>query len=200
MNDIEYPGNSYASRKNQTEKEVPSERKVEKVIKGSATVKKKFAGSLFSEDVANVGSHILMNVIIPSVRDVIVDVVTDAAKMIFYGEKGMGKKGSSSIGSKVSYRQYYDSDRQRSEPSVKSHFDYDDISLDSRGDAEEVLIQLDDIIERYKVARVADLYELIGVTPPYTAYKYGWSSLKSAKVVATRRGYSLDLPRAIPLD
>lgn len=199
MNDIEYPNNSYASRRNASETETATERKVEKVIKGSATVKKKFAGSLFSEDIANVGTHVLMNVILPSVKDIIVDMVTDAVKMTFYGEKGVGKK-SSTINSKVSYRQYYDNDRQRAEPVVKSNFDYDDILLDSRGDAEEVLIQLEDIIDRYKVARVADLYELIGVTPPYTAYKYGWSSLKSAKVVATRRGYSLDLPRAIPLD
>ena len=81
-----------------------------------------------------------------------------------------------------------------------SRFDYDDIVIESRGEAEAVLIQMDDLIERYGFVSVLDLYDMCELTAPYTSDKYGWTDLRTARVVPVRKGYVLKLPRALPLD
>jgi hypothetical protein len=60
---------------------------------------------------------------------------------------------------------------------------------------------MDDIINRYGVVSVGDLYDLAGIsTTNYTVNKYGWTNIRSAHVVRTRDGYLLKLPRALPLN
>ena len=69
-------------------------------------------------------------------------------------------------------------------------YEYDDIIIESRGDAELVLDQLEEIISTYGVASVADLYDLVGITGrSYTDNKYGWTDIRNAKVVRTGRLY-----------
>ena len=61
-------------------------------------------------------------------------------------------------------------------------------------------MRMDELIEKFKVASVADLYDLVGVSCDYTANNYGWTNLRNASVVRVRDGYLLKLPRALPLD
>ena len=122
--------------------------------------------------------------------------ITEIVDMILYG--GSSKRGRS-IASKVSYRNYYDEPRTRDNARPLNVYDYDDVILESRGDAEEVLNQLNDLIDVYRIASVADLYDLVGVTPNYTDFKYGWTNLANAEVVRTRDGYKIKLPRALPI-
>ena len=72
--------------------------------------------------------------------------------------------------------------------------------IESRGEAEEVLCRLDEIIDVYGVARVADLHDLVGVTGNYTDNHYGWTNLRNADVVrVSGGGYRLKLPKALPI-
>ena len=57
-----------------------------------------------------------------------------------------------------------------------------------------------DAIARYGIVTVADLYDMAGLTAPYTSQKYGWMSVNGVNVVRTRDGYVLKLPRAVPID
>ena len=61
---------------------------------------------------------------------------------------------------------------------------------------------MDDMIDRYGWATVLDLYESadLGGSAPYTANKYGWTSLRSADIIKVRDGYVIKLPKAMPLD
>ena len=57
-----------------------------------------------------------------------------------------------------------------------------------------------EMIEEFGMASVLNLYDLIGVTAPFTADKYGWTDIRNATAVRVRDGYLLKLPRVMPLD
>jgi hypothetical protein len=59
---------------------------------------------------------------------------------------------------------------------------------------------MDDIIERYRMVSVADLFDLVGESCSFTDQKYGWTNLRNAEVVRVRDGYMIKLPKALPFD
>ena len=60
---------------------------------------------------------------------------------------------------------------------------------------------MDELISIYGFVSVADLYDMVGITQPYTYNKYGWTNLNSASATKLRGGgYLLNLPKALPLD
>ena len=69
-----------------------------------------------------------------------------------------------------------------------------------RVEAEEVRRQMLDVIARYGFVTVADMYDMAGLTPPYTANSYGWVNIRTAEPVRVRDGYILRLPKASPID
>lgn len=199
----EYSSNSHKSK----QQNASEEKKVTTVVSGNVKTKKKnevqkFADVFISEDVANVKSYILMDVLVPAIKKAISDIVTNGIDMILYGEAGRSKKNNSG-GSKVSYRSYYENpSRRESSPRVRGNdFDYDDLIFDKRGDAEAVLTAMDDIIERYQIVSVGDLYDLAHVsTDNYMVNKYGWTDIRNASIVRVRDGYVIKLPKAMPLN
>lgn len=201
----EYKSNSHKSKEEQRKVET-SERKVGKVISGSAKTRKKteiqkFADVFIQEDAQKVKSYILMDVLVPAVKKAISDVVTNGIDMILYGESGKTRK--SGTASKVSYRSYYDKRDERRDCAsgrTRTGYDYDDVVLDNRGEAEEVLSRMDELIATYGLASVADFYDLVGITGSYTDNKYGWTDIRNASVVRVRDGYTIKLPRALPLN
>lgn len=201
----EYKSNSHKSREKQTGG--PPEKKVDGVISGSASRKKrseakKFADVFIQEDVSNVKSYILMDVLVPAIKKALSDIVKDGVDMILYGETNRGRKNSGS--SRINYRGYYNGENDRRDrPSSRSRdsFDYDEIIFDTRGDAESVLDAMNDIISQYGIVSVSDLYDLANLDhPPYTMNKYGWTNIAGAKAMRARDGYVLKLPRAVPID
>lgn len=199
------PDNSHKNRNEKKEAAANNEKRVEKVIKGKAKVKKnemrKLTDVFISEDVANVKSYILMDVIVPAVKKAIYDLVVGTLDMSLYGGRGGDKR---STADKVSYRTDYNGvsrrdDRTYNRNRTASGYSYDDIVVDTRGEAETVLMRMDEIMEEYESVRVADLYDLVGVTGNYTDNNYGWTNIRNAEVVRVRDGYKIKMPRAIPL-
>lgn len=199
-----YKPNSHKSKEQQAEP-VP-EKKIEKVVTGTVKTKKKsgvgkFADVFISEDVANVKSYVLMDVLVPAIKKAISDIVTNGIDMVLYGESGRTQKRSTA--SKVSYSRYYDDRlRDRRDPVIersRSNYSYNDILLDNRGEAEEVLARMDELVATYGMVSVADLNDLVGITGNYTDNNYGWTDIKSAYVQRVRDGYLLKLPRALPI-
>ena len=193
------------SHKYKAEQAAKANKKVEKVVKGNVKVKKKGEMSklkdvFISEDASNVKSYVVMDVLVPALKKAVSDIVTNGIDMILYGETGHSKKRTNA--SNVSYREYYDR-RDNSHPyrdrTRQSGYDYNDIILDTRGEAEEVIDSMCDLIETYQIASVADLYDLVGITPEYTDNKYGWTNLRNAEAIRVRDGYMLKLPKALPI-
>ena len=198
----EYKPNSHKFREGQTE--ALTDKKIQKVVHGKVKTKPKSGMSkitdvFISEDAANVKSYIVMDVLVPAVKKAISDIVRDGIDMILYGES-RGRRSSTSS-SYVSYRDYSRSDdRDRFRDSrTRSGYNHDDIILESRGEAEEVLTRMDELIDTYGVVSVADLYDLIGKSCEYTDNKYGWTNIRNAEPIRVRDGYMLKLPKALPI-
>lgn len=194
-----YQPNSHKSRN-----EVSAEKKkVQSVVKGTVKTKKKselkkISDIFISDDVSNVKSYIVMDVLIPAAKKAIFDVVTNGIDMILYGTTGHTKR-SSNPASKVSYGSFFNNNRDPREPYRMEAYNYDEISFEYRSDAEAVLMQMDEMMSTYQIVSVADLYDLVGKTCPYTANNYGWTDIRSAQVIRTREGYKIKLPKALPL-
>jgi len=204
----DYKPNSHAYKEGRVDPE-QREKRAEKVITGSAKTKKKSVGkklsnALVSEDAGNVKSYILMDVIIPAAKKLISDIVRDGIDMLLYGESGRdrGRDGRRSGASYVQYSSYSRrDDRDRPRERHSNRFDYDEITFETRRDAETVLIRMKEILREYGIVRVLDLYDLADISAPYTSSNYGWSSLTNATITRLRDGsYYIDLPRACPLD
>ena len=198
----EYLPNSHRYKEGQKES-LPEKKRVEKVVHGKVKVRPKsglhkLTDVFISEDAANVKSYIVMDVLVPAVKKAISDIVRDGIDMILYGES---KGRSSSSSSYVSYRDYSrrDEDRFRDRDRDRRGYNHDDIVLESRGEAEEVITRMDELIETYGVVSVADLYDLVGKTCEYTDNKYGWTNVRNAEPIRVRDGWMLRLPKALPL-
>ena len=203
----DYRPNSNRFKQEQKQKEeLTQEKRVTKVVTGAVKTKKKstlnkFAEEFISEDAKNVKSYVLGEVLIPAIKKAISDIVTDGIDIILYGESRK-RSGGRSIADRVSYRSYYDGpNRSRVDSRPTSYgYNYDDIILNSRGEAEDVLSRMDELIETYGLVRFADLYDLVGLTGNYTDNKYGWTNIRNAEIVRVRDGYMIKVPRAVQID
>lgn len=204
MSGMEFAPNSNKYKQEQKE---AAERRVEKPVVGGAKTKKKSEiakiGDVFiSEDIKNVKSYVLMDVLVPAIKKAISDIVTNGIDMILYGETGRSSKRSST--DRFSYNSCYSEPRSsRSSESSKGRFEYDDIIFASRSDAARVQEELANVIERYGFVTVLDYYDMAEITAPHTANKYGWMSKQSiihADIIRARDGYIIKLPKAMPID
>lgn len=196
--------------KNRTPKSnTDKKQKMEKVITGTATVKKKsearkFADVFIAEDARNVKSFIFLDVIVPAVKDLVVNMVQEATHRLFYGSSARTKERNGSfIADRVSYDRFSkkdDSWRRNGESRSTPSYSYDTIILSTRGDAELVLDRMCEAVKEYGMVSVADLYELVGYPDQFTDHKYGWTSMRNAGISRVRDGYRIDLPKPFPLD
>lgn len=201
-----YKPNSHRSKEEQKENGV-EKKEIKKVVQGTAKVKKKgktskFASMFISEDATNVKSYIVADVLIPAAKKLISDIVKDGIEMILYGGVNHNKRSSGLRADYVSYNRYSDrkyEDRRLDDSKSRYGYSYDDVILETRGEAEEVLDAMDNIIEEYGMVSVMDLYDLVGITGQYTDNKYGWTNIRNSEPVRMRDGYMLKLPKAIPL-
>lgn len=206
----DFPSNSNKSKQEQQETEA-STRTFTKITDGKAVKKSKpigrrIAETFIGDDVDSVWQYILWDVVVPAAKTTISDAVSSGIEMLLFGET---RRRPANISrnrgeSYVSYSKYYaDKDRQSNRPRLASErraYLNDEIILESRSDAENVLDTLADNIDRYGVTSVADLYQLVGIQSQSTDNRYGWEDLRQARVQRTRDGYLLDLPKARPID
>lgn len=179
------------------------EKRAEKVVTSVARVKnksamRKFADVFIAEDVANVKRYILLDVIVPAVKKAI----SDTVDMILYPGGGGRRREGRSNASYVDYSKYArrDDDRDRDHRRSRNSYGFREVILDSRGEAEKVLRGMDDIMDMYQMVRVADMYDLAGISPDYTDHDYGWTNIQNAKIVRLSNGsYTIEMPRAIPI-
>lgn len=210
----EYPSNSFKSKEEQaakqkTEAALPA-KEIKKVVTGKVKVRenkgRKFADIFISEDASTVKNYLLMDVFVPTVKKLFFESVTDALDIILYGGKGGGRSSRTGSGNRIQYTNYYDDRRDRDrrrepeERAPRNRFTLEDIVYDSRIEAEAVLSQMIDVVKRFGVVTVGDMYEMSNEKVPYTAHDYGWMNLDHASIRHIRDGWIIDLPKASPID
>lgn len=177
-------------------------KKQEKVVQGKVRRKKKSEVSklkdiFISEDVEDVKSYIIMDVIIPTIKNTILDTVS----MCLFGDTAKRSRNHNTVSYNRDYSSASRSGRTNRRNTTSSRYDFDDIIFDSRGEAEDVLDHMEDIMASYNgIVTVADFYDLAGVTGNWTDNNYGWTNLSRATVQRTRDGYIINLPKALPVD
>lgn len=213
---MDFPGNSHTEKvkKKKQEEEKPV-KNIEKVVEGTVVQRKRgwwrrVQDAMTGDDAQTVGAYILYEVAIPAFRDLIFDIIRNGAERSLYGEvrpsrgsgRGFGRNNVINYGSMSRSRDDRDYRNERREVSSRArrNHDFGEIIIPDRGEAEEVIDRLVDLIDRFGVATISDLYDLVGVTSDYSDEKWGWYNLASARAVRTRDGYLLDLPRTEPID
>lgn len=205
--DMDYKPNSHKAKASENSL---AEKKVEKVISGTAKVRKKtgarkVADAFISEDAANVKSYIVMDVIIPAIKDILANVVKDSIDMILFGgtnhrRNSSGRKTNAEYVAYNRFSDRRDDRRYESRSTIASRYNFDDIILESKAEADEVLERMEEVLDTYGMVSVADLCDLIGISCEHTDNKYGWTSLRNARVVRLRSNeYVLELPRVTSL-
>lgn len=180
------------------------EKKIEKVVAGTVKTKKKneihkFIEGMIATDFDHLRSYIFQDVIIPMFKRGI----SDTVDIMLYGDTRNSKKNG--VANKVSYNKYYEHDegRRRDYNSIrtKTGYDFEEVVIETRPEAEEVLARMDELCSAYGMVSVADFYDLCGLSSNYTDNKYGWTDIRSAAVMRLRAGgYTVKLPRAMPFD
>lgn len=208
----DYKPNSHRFKEEEKNRPAVREDKkeIKKVVKGTVKVKKKglFASAVdefVNEDLANIKTYLITDVIIPTVKNTIWDAFTNTLDMILY--KGDGRNRKNAPGSSrvpyVSYNKVSDNRRDnrgyRDEPR-RGRFDFSGICFTSKADADAVLEQMDAIMDEYKMVTVVDFYDLVGITGEYTDSKYGWTNIRNARTVHGRDGYYIEMPKPLPID
>lgn len=178
--------------------------KLQKVIQGSAGVKKqsKFAGSLITGDVHGAKDHLIYDILIPSAKNFALEAVKS-----FLGMSGgnNGYRPSQTVTySRPSYTNYsnqYNGQQRINSAPLNQGIQYDNLVVNTKAEADDVLAALNDAIGRYQFATVGNLYQLVGrVDYPFVYDNYGWVSVASAYPVANLDGtWSFKLPRAVPI-
>jgi hypothetical protein len=203
----DYPPNSEASKRKAVE-----DKKIERVTSDDPIRRKKSIGKQFKEtfiggDAKNAVRYAMFDILLPAARDMVVETVSQGFERLILGDsrrRGSTPPQAGPTGY-VSYNRYAMGSRQSSSQRVMSRqararFDFDELVLQSRSEAEEVIDKLYEVVSRYGSATVADLYELVGISGSFTDNKWGWTELRGAGVTRVRGGYLLDLPDPQPLD
>lgn len=211
----EFEPNSHKYRQEQANKPVEekTETKIAKVVSGTPTKKKRslfkrFADIFLTEDVGDVKTYILYDVLIPAVKENIADMINGAVGMLFFGEANRRGRRSANPqnGTRINYGGYFaDGTKKEKLPSYSRSriaHNFDEVVFETRGDAELVLDGMLELLNsEYRQVTVADFYDLAGISSEWTDNKFGWTDLRSARVVGSpSRGYSIELPRCITLD
>lgn len=200
----QYKSNSNSSRERESEKQTPKKKNIEKVTKGAARTKKKskFLDSFIAEDVKDVKDYLIGDVLVPTIKSTIAEMVSNGVDMYLFGEVRHGRK-KSQRGNRTPYRDYYDRrDDRRRESRRGAAYDFESVIVESRGEAELVLDRMDEIIDNYDSVSITDLYDLVGYDGgKYTDSKYGWTSLRGVDIARLRDGsYEIVMPAPKQID
>jgi hypothetical protein len=202
MDRNQFPSNS----KTTTEREKIKPIITSSVVQQKKGIFKKAAENFLEDTTQSVGQYILYDVIIPTAKTMISEMIGGGIEMLLFGDKGRGRNSNiirDRGRSHVSYNTMYSQDRNRRteiSPSVRSQHVFDDIIFNTRGEAENVLSHLADAILEYGQATVADLLDLCGLQSKFTDAKYGWTDLRQTVIRRVNGGYLLELPKTRPLE
>lgn len=194
---------------NKSKQDVSKEKPTnEKVVVGDVVVQKKTLGKKFREtfievDLHSVLRYITVDVLIPAAKNMFVEASTKGVERLIYGDTASVRRTNVLGAQKVSYNRPvtrgYRHDTRMVRSQIPTNPFRSDLILADRDEAELVLERMNDIIDAYDVASVADLNELVGLQTSPLDNKWGWLYLGEARIRQTREGFLLDLPSAEPI-
>lgn len=201
-----FKGNSDASK-------TSAERRVTEPVTNDVKVKtNSVASKFFAQDLKTTAHGVTKDIMIPGIKNLIVNVLKKAVDYLFLGGSAQNTNGYTNYSSpfgvarNVTYssgfgQTQYNTPRPAPVNATRSSiYAVNDVIFTERGDAEEVLSQMNGLIQRYGMVSVLDFYDLIGQKCNPTDNKYGWKDLSASAVLRSYDGYKIDFPRIIALE
>jgi hypothetical protein len=184
-------GESGVSANSNVSKGGSSDKKLKRITSGEVRTRKRSVRKQFQEafvvgDMRTATEYMLFEVALPSMRDAVVDSLIGGIERLFTGDGRRRSAGPSPSGSApyVNYGKCSDegrgllaSPKRGMSSQGRARHNFSEIVLSTRAEAEEVIDQMFEVIERWGEVSVADLYELLGVAADHTDQKWGWRSL-----------------------
>lgn len=210
--EVDYPSNK--NSKSEPTRRPREDKNIQKVTSGKVVQRQKGLASRIREtftgdDAKSVGTYILFDVVIPAAKNMISEAGSQFIERMLFGDVRDRHRSTS----RTNYTTYSRSTPRSSynrpptpRPGrdisyrARATHDFDEVVLESRGEAEEVLDRLHDLLRDYDMASVADLYDLVGVTSSFTDDRWGWMDLSGSSISRVREGYLLNLPRPVSID
>lgn len=179
------------------------------VVSTKKPLGKKFAETFMTEDTQDIKSWLLLDVIIPGIKNTILDILS----MMFFGEMSSRSRRERRRDDRVNYSSYYrNSSYNRREKEYRrrrdddNYYDSDDkvdfrnIILRNRDDAERVINSMKNRIRDDGSASVADLLDLIDVPGRYTDNNYGWDDERDIGIRRVSSGFLIDVAEPMYLN
>ena len=174
-------------------------------IHGAKKKKPGLGEILATEDLGNVGRYLVKEVLIPSLKKLVREMVTNGIDAFLY-RNGDAPNGKSSSVPGPSYRKYYDDRRgsriSRTEES-RGNYGHANIVVETKSEAKDLLASVDEACDYYDgFITVASVYDLAKLGSEYTDEKYGWTRrmLQEVTIVPYKDKYLVKFPRPIPID
>lgn len=198
---MEYPSNSFKSKETSAAEQV--QEKKNPVVMNTAKVRpkseiRKFSEMLFKQDAEGVKRYVISEWLIPGIQKGILGLL----QTMFYGANTQANTNLPTMAGRVSYCNY--SKPAQTTPAFSAPaagYNWPDIIYATRGDAESVYARMQEIVRTYRMVKVGDMYDLSGVSAPYTSYNYAWSNIDSARITQNMDGtWRIVMPRACPVE
>lgn len=182
--------------------------KKQKVIKGTATIRKKPLGKriaeLFgAESGQNIFDYLIGDILIPAAKNTLSDFVSEGVDMALGIDTRRRRRDPRDRYGRVDYGVAYRGDRRddrrrddRDRRVDRTPSTYEDIIFETRADANRAIGSMCDIIESYGQASIGDLFDAAGISGgDYTDRRWGWYNISTARIIPVKGGYVLDLPK-----
>jgi hypothetical protein len=205
---MDYAGNSKKAKEEADKEEKKKE--IEPVVTGEVIKRERSFGHkvraiFFGGEFKSALSFVARDVLLPGLRNMVFDSGSRGLERLVYGETVRARRPSQYTDYRsrftLSGPSRYDDPRYGRPALPDQRHSYrqvrretNDYVLSTRQEAETVLERLLDIIEKYGVASIADLHQLMGLPVSPIENKWGWTYLNQAEVRQVRDGYLLDLP------
>lgn len=202
---MDFPSNS----QNSAPKPTPVQKeKVEKVVQGKVVQRKKPLGKRFTEffvggDARDAGSFVVLEVLLPALRNMVADSVQMYTEKALWGEVRSRPRSGGLVGGLLGGNTNYNkvsapgwrADPRDPRAARRNALEMDEIIVETRVEAEHVLDSMVRLLQKYEQVTVSDVHDLLGTTAAYTDNKWGWVDLRGADIRPVREGYLIKLPQ-----
>ena len=184
------------------------------IVTTKKSLRQKFIDTFISKDVKDLKHYILLGVIVPTIRDTIINVVEttfNVDDLGYFDRGGYGRRPSDydrryPYGSMYRSRGYsrsqysYDGRRDYRDDylysSSNDKVDYKNIILKDRRDAEAIVRDLRERVRSFHQASVGDLYDLLDISGSNVDFDWGWTEENEIGIRRVTNGYLIDVAEA----
>lgn len=193
------------------QKDIPEREKVEQIATGKKvpqTIGRRFLSEFIADDINTIKEYIVWDVLLPAVKNAISDTITNGIDMLLFGQtRTRASNTIRRIGGPglTNYSSYSTTSARIVKPNNVEEvsrtnrglagYSYQEVVLNTRAEAEDVLAHMRIRLDHYGCVSVADLYDAVGEVPEMIDNKWGWTNLNGACIQRYSDGYVIRMPR-----